>query len=123
MFKVSNGIDIVDVERFRKILYDKDKERFLKKIFTSGEIAYCDAKADSAPYFAARFAAKEAFYKAYPFDKSCFSMKKVEVCKDGNLPFIKTSLPLNNILSLSLSISHEKSFAVASIAILWETRK
>ena len=43
---------------------DRYGERFLAKVFTAGEIAYCRRKRDAAPSFAARFAAKEAAFKA-----------------------------------------------------------
>ncbi len=58
------GTDLVDVERIRKSL-DEHGERFLEKVFTSAERAYCLGMADPAPHFAARFAAKEAVAKAF----------------------------------------------------------
>jgi holo-[acyl-carrier protein] synthase len=57
----SVGTDIVEVSRIRTLARDK---RFLEKIFTADEIAYCRAKKNSAQHFAVRFAAKEAVWKA-----------------------------------------------------------
>ena len=57
------GIDIVEVSRIEKAI-DRWGVRFLERIFTEGEIQYCQDKARSASRFALRFAAKEAFSKA-----------------------------------------------------------
>lgn len=56
------GTDIIEVQRVEEKLR---RTRGLKaKIFTEGEVAYCSSKRDPAKNFAARFAAKEAFFKA-----------------------------------------------------------
>ncbi|MDP1591538.1 MAG: holo-ACP synthase [Prosthecobacter sp.] len=57
------GIDLVEVPRIRELL-EKHGQRFKERTFTAGEIAYCDACADPAMHYAARFAAKEAAAKA-----------------------------------------------------------
>src|ERR1041384_1869500 len=57
------GIDLVPTPRMRRIMERWD-ERFLSRVFTDEEIAYCRARKDPAPHFAARFAAKEAGLKA-----------------------------------------------------------
>lgn len=56
------GIDIIEVERVEKL--GLKSPRFLERIFTASEIAYCSKKANRFQHFAARFAAKEAFFKA-----------------------------------------------------------
>lgn len=55
------GIDIIEVQRVAEKI---SKPGFKEKIFSAGEIKYCEQMADSAQHFAARFAAKEAFLKA-----------------------------------------------------------
>ncbi|MGA2263680.1 MAG: holo-ACP synthase [Acidobacteriota bacterium] len=60
---VGIGIDIVDIRRLRGAL-ERQGDRFLKRVFTSVEQDYCRAHRDPAPSFAARFAAKEAVFKA-----------------------------------------------------------
>jgi holo-[acyl-carrier protein] synthase len=60
---VGIGIDIVEIVRVRRIL-ERQGERFLRRIFTPAEQEYCRKHRDAAPYFAARFAAKEALFKA-----------------------------------------------------------
>lgn len=58
------GTDLVDVKRLEGII-QRQGNAFLKRIFTEGERAYCATKARPAPFYAARFAAKEAIAKAF----------------------------------------------------------
>jgi holo-[acyl-carrier protein] synthase len=60
---VGSGIDIAEVPRIRQSI-ERFGDRFLHRIFTPGEIRYCDSKANRAERYAARFAAKEAAMKA-----------------------------------------------------------
>ena len=60
---VGTGIDIAEVPRIRQAL-ERFGDRFVRRIFTAGEIRYCDAKANRVERYAARFAAKEAAMKA-----------------------------------------------------------
>lgn len=60
---VGTGIDITEVPRIREAI-ERHGERFLKRIFTEGEIQYCESKANRVERYAARFAAKEAGMKA-----------------------------------------------------------
>jgi holo-[acyl-carrier protein] synthase len=60
---VGTGIDIAEVARIRKSI-DRFGERFLQRIYTPGEMRYCDSKANRVERYAARFAAKEAAMKA-----------------------------------------------------------
>ena len=57
------GIDQIEVSRIHDSLA-QHRDHFITKVFSSEEQAYCQDKADSAPFFAARFAAKEATAKA-----------------------------------------------------------
>ena len=60
---VGTGIDIAEVPRIRGSI-ERFGERFVRRVFTEGEIRYCDAKANRTERYAARFAAKEAAMKA-----------------------------------------------------------
>jgi|SRR5580700_8150662 hypothetical protein len=60
---VGTGIDIAEVPRIRQSIA-RFGDRFLQRIYTAGEIRYCDSKANRAERYAARFAAKEAAMKA-----------------------------------------------------------
>jgi len=56
------GIDLIEVERIKKLA--EKSPRFVQRIFTPHEIDYCEGKANKHQHLAARFAAKEAFFKA-----------------------------------------------------------
>lgn len=60
---IGSGIDIIEIRRIQRSI-DRFGERFLNKVYTAAEQAYCLKKKHSAESFAARFAAKEAGAKA-----------------------------------------------------------
>jgi holo-[acyl-carrier protein] synthase len=60
---VGTGVDIVEVPRVAAAI-ERFGPRFLRRIFTAQEIQYCDSKHNRVERFAARFAAKEAAFKA-----------------------------------------------------------
>jgi len=60
---LGTGIDIAEVPRIRQTI-ERFGSRFLERIYTAGEIRYCDTKANRIERYAARFAAKEAAMKA-----------------------------------------------------------
>src|SRR5450755_4919910 len=60
---VGTGIDITEVPRIAQSI-QRFGDRFLHRVFTEGEIRYCESKANRVERFAARFAAKEAAMKA-----------------------------------------------------------
>ena len=121
------GTDIINISRIEKIL-KKNKIEFKKKIFTKKEISYCDSKKYSTPYYAKRFAAKEAFVKALGTGFSNGLLHKdVEIInnKKGK-PTIKMSLRSKKIInkifknkkySTHLSLSDDKPWAVAKVII------
>ena len=60
---IGTGIDIAEVPRIRQSI-ERFGDRFLRRIYSPGEIRYCDSKANRVERYAARFAAKEATMKA-----------------------------------------------------------
>src|SRR4051812_48346146 len=60
---IGTGLDATEIQRIAESI-ERYGERFVQRIFTEGEIAYCRRKRDFASSFAARFAAKEAAMKA-----------------------------------------------------------
>ena len=60
---VGTGIDIAEVPRIRAAI-ERHGQRFLQRVFTEGEIQYCERKVNRFESYAARFAAKEAGMKA-----------------------------------------------------------
>jgi holo-[acyl-carrier protein] synthase len=59
---VGIGVDVVDVDRVRRLL--ERRPRFRERVFTPAEVAYCEGKANPAERYAARWAAREACIKA-----------------------------------------------------------
>jgi holo-[acyl-carrier protein] synthase len=57
------GVDLAQIPRLRRVV-DRWNDRFLRRVFTEAEIAYCRRRRDPIPHLAARFAAKEAALKA-----------------------------------------------------------
>ena len=112
------GVDIVDVDRFRRLDYFSGK-RFYERVFTSREIEHCLSFKDPASHFAANFAAKEAVYKALNkfYD---VKLNEIEVLRDkAGAPYINLRLnhmhlPLEIKVSLSHSALHAIAFAVMS---------
>jgi holo-[acyl-carrier protein] synthase len=118
------GTDIIEIERMRKV-YERFGERFLQRVFTEGERAFCMRRADPVPGFAARFAAKEAVMKALGtgFAKGV-SWRHVEVVRSpGEVPEIKlhgTAADIarkKNVANTHLSISHGREHAVAFVVM------
>jgi holo-[acyl-carrier protein] synthase len=60
---IGTGVDLIEIERIAHSI-ERYGDRFLRRIYTDHEIAYCTSKRSSAESFAARFAAKEAGAKA-----------------------------------------------------------
>ncbi len=108
------GVDLVSVDRI-KALYEKFGERFLRRIFTDGEIEYCMRMRNPFPHLAARFAAKEAFIKASGKRKE-LTLKEIEVIKDeSGSPHIKA----NGVNQRALvSLSHERNYAIAYVVVI-----
>ena len=63
MHIIGVGLDATEIARVAELI-DQYGDRFLQRVFTEGEIAYCRSKRDFASSYAARFAAKEAAMKA-----------------------------------------------------------
>ncbi|MDM5227737.1 holo-ACP synthase [Cytobacillus sp. NJ13] len=109
------GIDIADLERIRKII--ARQERFPERILTPKEQAVyrCLPEKRRAEYLAGRFAAKEAFSKAWGTGIGVeLSFQDIEIEKDEKgKPYI--SKPFKD--GIHLSISHSREYAVAQVVI------
>ena len=85
--KIQTGIDIIEVERIQEAI-EKGGDHFKNRIYTEQEIAYCESKKKTKyQHYAARFAAKEAVYKAISnliSDRSDVLWKQIEVEQDEN---------------------------------------
>jgi len=112
------GVDILEIARVRHVA-ERYGERFYKRVYTAGEIAYCRGR---APQLASRFAAKEAVMKALGTGVRGVRWTDIEVVRGrGQAPRIElhgTALARAERLGLSqlaLSLSHSKDYAVASV--------
>ncbi|OGD63344.1 holo-[acyl-carrier-protein] synthase [Candidatus Beckwithbacteria bacterium RBG_13_42_9] len=113
------GVDIENIERFKKI--DRSKDRlFLKKIFTKIELEYCYSKKNSAPYLAARFAAKEAVVKSLTsLNQQSMPYNQIEVYNnEKGLPFVRLLNKKLSRLKIKISLSHCKDKALAFAIII-----
>jgi len=117
------GIDLIEVARISRQV-DGDTH-FREKIFSEKEIAYCEEKPNRAEHYAARFAAKEAFFKALGTGwRGGLNFAEVEVLNDE---FGKPELHLlgktrelvaeQHFSAIHLSLSHLKNLAVAMVII------
>ncbi len=123
---VGVGIDIIDVKRF-KVKWESKSERFFREIFTEDEMEYSREKRNSPQHFAARFAAKEALFKAMGTGKIApFKWVDVEIVigKMGE-PQInlhgETKVFLKNKfgkdIKIHISISHIDEYATAIVIL------
>ncbi len=108
------GVDIIEVERIQSLA--EKNTRFLTRIFTETEITYCTKMKNKYQHLAARFAAKEAFFKAIGRKinwkeigiKNLPSGKPVlEILCEENFPFKKADV----------SLSHLKDYAIATVIL------
>lgn len=121
--KVKCGTDIIEVNRIQESI-ESLGENFLNRVFTQNEIKYCNSKkVVKYQHFAARFAAKEAIFKAISDlldDKYEISWKNIEIINDKTgkpqVNFIGKSF--DKIASIDVSLSHLKEYAVANCVIL-----
>ena len=121
--KINCGTDIIEIERVKKAIENMG-DKFLETIFTEQEIEYCEArKAQKYQHYAARFAAKEAAFKAVGerMEKDKLSWKSFEVTKseDGK-PYIKINQEIKNLESIDISISHCKQYATANVTAIFK---
>ncbi len=124
------GIDLCEIDRIRKAI-ERYGERFLKRIFTEGEIRYCSSRANPYPSYAARFAAKEAVMKLLGAGIGHVGFNNIEVVSgiDGR-PSLKLdgkALEISGemgIDSMDISLTHIKSVAAAVVfALARKSRK
>lgn len=122
------GVDIVECERIRRLV-ERGDDAFLRRVFTEEECAYCSRMADSAPHFAARFAAKEAVAKALGTGiGASAALAEIEVTRSARgAPGIRlhgsaaaTAARLG-FTGFRVSLSHTKDLAIAIVQGVGET--
>ena len=131
--KVTTGIDIIEVNRVKDAIEEMN-DKFLNKIYTEQEIEYCNnSKLMKYQHFAARFAVKEAVFKAI---SDCDNLDKEELWKSIEVINKESGKPVLNVEKLNkktiktaddlelkdleISISHINEYAVASAVAVFE---
>lgn len=123
--KIKCGTDIIEIERIKESI-ETMGERFLQKVYTKNEIEYCEGKkTQKYQHYAARFAAKEAVFKAISEeleDKYSLSWCDYEILNTAEgKPTIKIEkLNLEKIENIDLSISHCKKYATATAIAIYK---
>ena len=115
------GIDITEIDRIEDTI-ERLGERFLKRVFTEQERAYCDRQAKPAVNYAARFAVKEAVAKAFGTGigkdlalqdinivRAESGAPSVEISGDG-----KAFMQRHHIVEVKVSLSHAERYAAAN---------
>lgn len=121
--KVCCGTDIIEIERIKQSIEDMGM-KFIDRIYTENEIQYCESKkSQKYQHYAARFAAKEATFKAISgqlIDKYAICWKDIEVInnKQGKPMLNIIGVDLKKVENIDLSLSHCKQYAVANVTVL-----
>ena len=112
------GTDIVNVDRVKETI-EKLGDAFKKRVYTDEEINYCESRR-MCKYesYAARFAAKEAVYKAIsPEKNSNAAFTEVEILsEESGRPYVVLHGELKKIIDskrIEVSLSHDREFAIA----------
>lgn len=121
---VGTGIDIAEVPRIRQSI-ERFGERFLRRIYTVGEMRYCDSKANRIERYAARFAAKEAAMKALGTGWN-HGVRWVD-CEVVRMPGGRPTIAFHGkagkfaaklqVKNAALSISHTEEHAIAQVIL------
>lgn len=118
------GLDATDIERIADTL-ERYGDRFLRRIFTEGEVAYCTRRREPAIHLAGRFASKEAAMKALGTGHSQGVLwRDVEVIRRGGPPQLKfhggaaQRFEAMGGRSSLLTITHSDKLAIAQVLIL-----
>jgi holo-[acyl-carrier protein] synthase len=115
---INIGIDIVEIERIEQAV-SSYHDSFLHRIYTNTELAYCNNRPSR---LAARFAAKEAVLKMLGTGIQGANLKEIEIISTSEgKPIvqlygkIKNKATIQRITELSVSLSHEKKYAIACV--------
>lgn len=121
--KIKCGVDIIEISRVKESI-ESLGEKFINRVFTEKEIEYCESKkAQKYQHYAARFAAKEATFKALSWkleDKYAICWKDIEVVdnEQGRPSLNIIGMNLDDIENIDISLSHCKEYAVANVTVL-----
>ncbi len=120
---IKTGIDIIEIERVKQSI-ENTEGKFCERVYTEEEIQYCEnKKSQKYQHYAARFAAKEAVFKAISSileNKYEIAWKDIEILNDEKeRPYVVIlNKNVQDIENIDISISHCKDYAVASVVVL-----
>jgi holo-[acyl-carrier protein] synthase len=121
--QLASGIDLVAIDTIAHLL-NQHGDRFLRRVFTAAEIAYCTGKPYPLQHFAARFAAKEAAFKALGSGwGGGVGWRQIEVRSLGGQPELcLTGAALSRFRQgahsgCSLALSHTTTHAIAMVTL------
>ncbi len=122
--KITCGTDIIEIERIQHSI-EEIGEKFKERVYTKKEIEYCESKKNQKyQHYAARFAAKEAVFKAISHElenKYQIEWKNIEIINDKNgRPEVNfVNIHINELEQIDLSISHCRKYAVANVVSVY----
>lgn len=119
---VTCGTDIVEIDRVKKS-FNNYEERFCEKVFTVVEQEYCEKfNENKYEHYAARFAAKEAVYKAISkIIKRDYSWQDIEIVNEpSGKPIANLKFDRGSIIDIDVSLSHIEKYATATAVITYE---
>lgn len=118
------GLDATDLPRIAKTL-ERYGDRFLRRVFTGQEIAYCTRRRNPVPHLGGRFAVKEAAMKALGTGHSHGVLwKDVEVVRVGGPPQLRfhggaaRRAEAMGVRKTLVTITHSEALAVAQVMLL-----
>jgi holo-[acyl-carrier protein] synthase len=125
MHIIAIGLDATDLPRIRDVIA-RYGEKFTRRVFTDGEIAYCTRRRDPVPHYAGRFAAKEAAMKALGTGHARGVLwRDIEVVRaPGGPPQLQFhGRAAERLVSLRasralLTITHSETLALAQVLLL-----
>ncbi len=120
---IACGTDIIEISRIKDAIISDAGEKFLERIYTKKEIEYCESKKEQKyQHYAARFAAKEAIFKAISGrlkNKFNIEWKQIEIQnEETGRPYVTIHNEVSNqIEQIDLSMSHCKEYATANVIV------
>ena len=127
--KIACGTDIIEISRIKESIESDFGGKFLERVFTPKEIQYCESKSNvKYQHYAARFAAKEAIFKAISkklASKFDIEWKQMEILNDETgRPYVTIHHDISNFIDeIDLSISHCKEYATANVVVIFDVRR
>ncbi len=119
---ITCGTDIIEVQRIKKAI-EKLGDKFLNEVYTKNEIQYCESKnIKKFEHYAARFAGKEAIFKAISpilnnkYDLTWLDMEILN--NEQGRPYVTLNKEkIDKEIEIDISLSHIKDYAVANCII------